>query len=134
MTKSAKSKRTSGRRPAKPKTAIGKATKVRNSTRGPVQRNRATSTQQVKPAEAGHDSKQAHLIALLRLPAGASIAAMMNATGWQQHSVRGFLAGVVRKKLRLKLTSEKLNGQRIYRIVASGGSRLSNRQSKQLSA
>jgi len=40
----------------------------------------------------------------------------MKATGWQQHSVRGFLAGVVRKKLKLKLSSSKVDGHRIYRI------------------
>jgi hypothetical protein len=41
----------------------------------------------------------------------------MGATGWQQHSVRGFLAAVVRKKLGLTLTSEKADGQRIYRVA-----------------
>jgi hypothetical protein len=43
---------------------------------------------------------------------------LMEATGWQQHSVRGFFAGVVRKKLGLTLQSEKTEGDRIYRIVA----------------
>jgi hypothetical protein len=61
-------------------------------------------------------SKQSRLISMLQSPAGATIAAMMKETDWQQHSVRGFLAGVVRKKLKLKLGSKKVDGQRIYRI------------------
>jgi hypothetical protein len=53
---------------------------------------------------------------MLRLPAGTTIAALMTATGWQRHSVRGFLAGVVRKKLKLNLVSEPSDKGRIYRI------------------
>ena len=62
------------------------------------------------------DSKQAHVIALLRCSEGATLASMMKVTGWQPHSVRGFLAGCVRKKLKLTLTSEKVDSERTYRI------------------
>ena len=75
-----------------------------------------------KKAEPG--SKQSRVIAMLQSPAGATIAAMMQATGWQQHSLRGFLAGVVRKRLKLKLGSKKVDGNRVYQI-ASGDSRKS---------
>jgi hypothetical protein len=62
------------------------------------------------------DTKHARIIAMLRAPAGTTIAAIMTATDWQQHSVRGFLAGVVRKKLDLNLVSELTDKVRIYRI------------------
>ena len=61
-------------------------------------------------------TKHARIIAMLRTPAGATIAAIMTATDWQQHSVRGFLAGVVRKKLGLNLVSEQTDKGRVYRI------------------
>jgi hypothetical protein len=62
------------------------------------------------------DSKQAQLIKMLRAPSGTTITAMMTATGWQQHSVRGFLAGVIRKKFEFNLVSEAGDGGRVYRI------------------
>ncbi len=65
------------------------------------------------------DTKHARILAMLRTPAGATIAAIMTATEWQQHSVRGFLAGVVRKKLGLNLVSESTDKGRVYRIKDS---------------
>jgi len=63
-------------------------------------------------------TKNAQVIAMLRDRAGATVAAIMAATGWQQHSVRGFFAGVVRKRLGLNLVSEPGDDGRIYRIIS----------------
>src|SRR6202045_4575080 len=62
-------------------------------------------------------TKQERVLTLLSQPEGASIEEMMQATDWQQHSVRGFLAGTVKKKHSFPLTSSKPNdGARRYRI------------------
>jgi len=81
-----------------------------------------------KPNKTDARSKQARVIAMLRSPTGTTIVAIMKATGWQQHSVRGFLAGVVRKRLKLTLASKKVNGNRIYRITSEDGAKVSARQ------
>ena len=67
-------------------------------------------------------TKQERVLALLSQPEGASIEEMIQATDWQQHSVRGFLAGTVKKKLGFPLTSSKPNGGvRRYRIETRRG-------------
>ena len=82
----------------------------------------------------GAGSKQARVIEMLQSPTGMTIAAMMKETGWQQHSVRGFLAGVVRKKLKLKLNSKKIDGSRVYRVDGADSAKPRARQSKRRSA
>ncbi len=63
-------------------------------------------------------TKQATLIAMLRAPDGATIEEIMAATGWLGHTVRGAMAGALKKKLGLEVTSEKVEGRgRVYRLA-----------------
>ena len=107
---------------SKPKVA---ARSIARKTARPASRKRPRAASS-KPT-AACQTKHAHIIAMLRTPAGTTIAAIVKTTNWQPHSVRGFLAGVVRKKLGLNLVSEPTDKGRVYRIkdgnAASGASR-----------
>lgn len=93
-------------------------------------RTAASSRKRAKAKKAGEKggrttvrsgTKQSAAIDLLHSSSGATIATLTKATGWQPHSVRGFLAGVVRKRLKLDLQSAVVEGVRIYRIAGGHG-------------
>ena len=96
---------------SKPKAASRSISRSTSKSRSRAQLAPSSSKTAMRP-----DTKHARIIALLRAPAGTTIAAIMAATDWEQHSVRGFLAGVVRKKLGLILVSEQTDKGRVYRI------------------
>lgn len=66
-------------------------------------------------------TKIGQVVDLLRRPEGVTATQIMEATGWQAHSVRGAIAGHIRKKLALPVTTDKVEGQTVYRIVETVG-------------
>lgn len=75
-----------------------------------------------RPVKQRAGSKQAQVLELLMKPAGATVEAIMKATRWQAHSVRGFFAGVIRKKFKLTLTSEASDSGRVYKVAGNTAS------------
>ena len=62
-------------------------------------------------------TKTAAVLAMLETRNGASVTEMAASTGWQHHSVRGFLSGTIKKKLGREIASELVDGERRYRIA-----------------
>jgi Protein of unknown function (DUF3489) len=113
------------------KASTVEAAKTAEATSGKVVANAALSAPAAKPFGSGRaedvaaskprTTKQEQVLTMLSQVDGVSIDAIMKATGWQQHSVRGFFAGTVRKKLGFELTSEKEDGiERRYAIKIAG--------------
>ena len=107
------------------KKAKAKKAKPTKSKKLILRRAKTKKPQSKPPAAASRPappdtSKHSIVLEMLNAPGGVTIAAIMKATDWQQHSVRGFLAGTVRKKLGLDLVSRKVDGKRVYRIGGEG--------------
>ena len=99
------------------KTKSAKLPKIRPTAK--VRAKQPTTAKRAESHPGRANSKQAKVVELLSQPKGTTITTIMKATGWQQHSVHGFLSGVVRKKLRLTLVSNKTDGVRVYRIAGA---------------
>jgi Protein of unknown function (DUF3489) len=104
-------------RSKQPAAIAGHSAKIRPSK--PGSQAQSVAAQSAK----GSCSKPGAVLGMLRQPRGTTIAAIMKTTGWQQHSVRGFFAGVVKRKLKLNLLSGKIDGQRVYRLSPPARSR-----------
>ena len=96
-------------------TEAGKRALAGGSLTTPTQASAPSASPAPVPPAKG--SRQDTLVRLLGRPEGATVADMVEATGWQPHSIRGALSGVIGKKLGLKVTSEKVQDcGRVYRV------------------
>ena len=85
-------------------------------------KSNANKSAQTASRSSGATTKHDRVLGLLQAKGGTTIAAISKVTGWQPHSVRGFFAGIVKKRLGLTLESEKTKSGRIYRIVKAKAS------------
>jgi len=103
-----------GKAPAK----VGTAAKRAKASSKPKRPAKAGRAKKAKARVARGDSKQAQLIAMLKDKKGATIDEIVKAFGWQPHTVRGAIAGALKKRLGLNVTSEKIDGRgRVYHIT-----------------
>ncbi|MFZ5657186.1 MAG: DUF3489 domain-containing protein [Pseudomonadota bacterium] len=87
--------------------------RIREDERSEVSRGEAERVRSTR-----QNSKQAQVIGMLRRPEGATVRQIVEATGWQPHTVRGTMAGALKKKLGLTIVSEKVpGGERVYRLA-----------------
>lgn len=93
--------------------------KIKAKTKQPAAKTtRDTRKSAPAPVDAEIGGKLGAMIGLLRRPEGTSLEALMKVTGWQKHSVRGALAGAIKKKIGHKVWSEKMaSGERRYRLT-----------------
>lgn len=108
----ARAEQSSSRTKKPAKTAISVEAKI-DARRRPTRSGNGKKVTPPPPRE----TKLSSLVAMLREKRGASLDRLMKATGWQKHSVRGAISGALKKKLGLKVLSEKSEAGRIYRIV-----------------
>jgi uncharacterized protein DUF3489 len=90
---------------------------ILTNIRSTTQLKRTAKRRQVSPALRRRRTKQETVLALLKHPKGTTVKTVMQATGWQEHSVRSFFVVIVLKKLGLALSSESIDGARVYRVT-----------------
>ena len=96
---------------------MSKTTRKQTTTKT-VARHTTSKPAAKKPKAPRAESKQAQLIAMLKRPDGATIDEIVKALDWQAHTVRGAMSGALKKKLGLKVESEKVDGRgRVYRLA-----------------